>query len=182
MVIIIPSTMKLIAPAQGARLRSFHHVHPSKALSGAEERFFRVLSPISGDRIHIVCKPRLADFIQQTEGLAASKAFCEKHVGFLVCRLEDWMPMMGIEVTDESHAHAGNRQRDPFMDKLFGHLKLPMLHVRMRDALQQQEVLIKRLTDAWEERCRDLGAGTNEMPAGQVLNAGDTVHDPRSAV
>ena len=158
--------MKLIAPAQGARLRSFHHVHPAKTLSGAEERFFRVLSSISGDRIHIVCKPRLADFIQQTDGLAGSKAFCEKHVDFLVCRLEDWMPMMGIEVADESHAHAGNRRRDPFIDNLFGQLKLPMLRVSVRDTTQP-DVLIKRLTDAWEDRCRDLGASANEMPAGR---------------
>ncbi|MFT4641501.1 MAG: ribosome assembly protein YihI (activator of Der GTPase) [Verrucomicrobiales bacterium] len=70
-----------------------------------------LLGGLSGDRCHLVCKPRLADFVQHHgEGF---QSISQKHVDFLVCRLDDCMPMLGIELDDSSHELPEGRNAIP---------------------------------------------------------------------
>jgi hypothetical protein len=153
------STMKLIAPAPGTRLAALQHEYVAKPLlTVPEERFFRVLAAVSGDRVHIVCKPRLADFIQHSDGLAGFNHISQKHVDFLVCRTGDWMPMLGIEVDDASHNRKDRRERDTFVNNLFAHVGVPLLRIGARE-VEDLDVLVARLTDGWHNRCRHLEMG-----------------------
>jgi len=151
--------MKLIAPAPGTRLAALRHEYTSKPLlTAVEERFFRVLAAVSGDRVHVVCKPRLADFIQHTDGLAGFNHISQKHVDFLVCRPGDWMPMLGIEVDDSSHNRKDRRERDTFVNNLFAHIGVPLLRIGVRE-VEDLDTLVARLTAGWHNRCLHLEMG-----------------------
>ena len=96
--------MNLIAPEPGTRLAALKHEYTAKPLlSAPEAKFHEVLAAISGGRVHIMCKPRLADVFDHAKENGAFQAISQKHVDFLVCRPGDWMPMLGIEVDDSSH-------------------------------------------------------------------------------
>ena len=150
--------MKLIAPAPGTRLASLGHEYEAKPLlSAVEERFFQVLESVSGGRVHIVCKPRLADFIQHTDGLAGFNHISQKHVDFLVCRPGDWIPMLGIEIDDSSHMRNDRRNRDAFVNNLFAHVGIPLLRIAVKE-VEDLNTLVARLTDGWNTRCLRLNS------------------------
>ena len=78
--------MKLIAPALGTKLKGLDYEYtPKHLLTPVETMFFEELFRLAGGRCHIMCKPRLADFIQHHgEGFQSIR---QKHVDFLICRL-----------------------------------------------------------------------------------------------
>ena len=155
--------MKLIAPDPGTRLASLRHEYAAKPLlSAVEERFFRVLHAVSADRVHIVCKPRLADFIQHTDGFAGFNAISQKHIDFLVCRPADWMPMLAIEVDDSSHNRADRRTRDTFVNNLFAHIGVPLLRLGVKE-VDDMQALVNGLSEAWFRRCRRLGVSAQAL-------------------
>lgn len=148
--------MNLIAPAPGTRLAALGHEYEAKPLlSAVEERFFRVLEAVSGGRVHVVCKPRLADFIQHVSENGAFQKISQKHVDFLVCRPGDWMPMLGIEVDDSSHNRKDRRERDAFVNNLFAHIGVPLLRIGVRE-VDDLDTLVARLTAGWHTRCLHL--------------------------
>jgi hypothetical protein len=156
--IYIPA-MKLIAPAPGTRLAQIKYDYsPKPLLTPVEARFFNVLKQISGERVHIVCKPRLADLIDHVPGQGGFQSISQKHVDFLVCRPDDWMPMLAIEVDDSSHERKDRRARDWFVNNLFAHVGVPLLRVPVQE-VENLELLVKRLSDGWDNRCRHLAFG-----------------------
>ena len=151
--------MNLIAPEPGTRLAALKHEYSVKPLlTPVEIKFHSLLAQLAGDRVHIVCKPRLADLIQHAKEPGAFQAISQKHVDFLVCRPGDWMPMLAIEVDDSSHQLKERRTRDWFVNNLFAHIGVPLLRVPVQE-VADMEVLLKRLTDGWHTRCRHLSAG-----------------------
>ena len=143
--------MRLIAPPPGARLAPFRYNYSVKPLlTPTELQFFRVLQRISGDRCHLVCKPRLADFVQHHgQGF---HSISQKHVDFLVCRLEDWTPMLAIELDDTSHNGAKQRERDAFVNHdVYAQIGLPLLRVPVGE-MNDFRCLVSRLTNGWERR------------------------------
>ncbi len=150
--------MNLIAPEPGTRLAALKHDYAAKPLlTEVEAKFFEILAQISGDRVHIVCKPRLADLIDHAKEQGAFQAISQKHVDFLVCRPGDWMPMLAIEVDDASHNRPERRKRDWFVNNLFAHIGVPLLRIPVWE-VENLELLVKRLTDGWYNRCRHLAA------------------------
>jgi hypothetical protein len=150
--------VKLIAPSPGTNLAALNHEYTPKALlTKVEAAFGQVLLTLSGDRIHMVCKPRLADFIQHdsADGFAAFNPISQKHVDFLFCRKTDWMPMLAVELDDSSHNLAHRRKRDAFVNNLMAHLGIPLLRVELRE-MHELEALVKKLSEAWDTRWRHL--------------------------
>lgn len=151
--------MNLIAPEPGTRLAALKHDYTAKPLlSPPEARFHEVLAAISGGRVHIMCKPRLADVFDHAKENGAFQAISQKHVDFLVCRPGDWMPMLGIEVDDSSHNREDRKKRDWFVNNLFAHVGVPLLRIPIQE-IEEVNLLVKRLTDGWHNRCRHLASG-----------------------
>lgn len=150
--------MKLIAPDPDMRLR-VKYVYEAKALlTPTEARFFDCLHQITQGRCHIQVKPRLADFFTAKKGPWAFQKISQKHVDFLICRNEDWLPMLGIELDDPSHDDRERFDRDIFVNELFASASVPLLRLPV-DELDQLEKLIETLTHAWKHRWALLETG-----------------------
>ena len=86
------------------------------------------------------------------------QAISQKHVDFLVCRPGDWMPMLGTEVDDSSHNREDRKKCDWFVNNLFAHVGVPLLRIPIQE-IEEVNLLVKRLTDGWHNRCRHLASG-----------------------
>lgn len=118
-------------------------------LTPTEARFYECLEELTQNRCRIQVKPRLADVFQHHgEGF---KQISQKHVDFLVCRNDDWTPMLGIELDDDSHNKAERRKRDMFVNALFASTGVPLVRIHVRD-MGKLEELVAQLTRAWEHR------------------------------
>ena len=149
--------MHLIAPAPGTRLADLGHEFASKPLlSEVEAKFYDCLESLSGGRCRIMCKPRLADFIDHEDGAGFNK-ISQKHVDFLIFRNEDWLPMMAIELDDSTHNTADRRKRDAFVNNLCPHIGLPLLRINVKE-IEDLSALVRKLSAGWENRCQHLEA------------------------
>lgn len=117
----------------------------SSLLTPAERSFFGVLSTLNLDYT-IVAKVRLADVVTPKRGLPPrdrQRAFnrvSAKHVDFLLLRRSDAKPVLGIELDDASHERIDRADRDTFVDAVFSHVGLPILHVPVRSAYELRDV------------------------------------------
>ena len=143
--------MKLIAPNHGMRLVMPWTYQAQPLITPAEARFHACLVRISQNRCLIQVKPRLADVFKAVSGLGAFQKISQKHVDFLICRHEDWMPMLGIEVDDASHDAPERRQRDRFVNELFASTQVPLLRLPVQE-IDHIERLVAKLTHAWQHR------------------------------
>lgn len=147
--------MKLICPPPETRIALEHSYSVKPLLTPTEARFDTVLRGLSDGRCHILCKPRLADFLSHGGDLAAFNKISQKHVDFLVCRPADWMPMLGIELDDPSHERAEVKRRDMFVNAVFAQAGIPLLRIHVAE-LDQVERLVEKLSTAWVTRWQRL--------------------------
>lgn len=154
--------MNLIAPIPGTQLR-FQNIYASKALlTDNEARFFRILHQLSQGRCQLFAKVNLADIVTATTGSIGDRnKFDKKHVDFLVCRNDDWMPMLAIELDDSSHGNKSRHKADSDKNDIFAATGLPLLRLPL-DEIDQHEELIRQLSDAWHQRWHILETG--ELP------------------
>ena len=151
--------MNLVAPLPGTQVR-FRNVYASKPLlTENEARCFRLLHQLSQGRCQLFAKVNLADIvIATTNRLGDRNKFDKKHVDFLVCRNEDWMPMLGIELDDSSHADKQNHKRDMDKNDIFAAIGLPLLRLPL-DEMNQHEEIVRQLSDGWHQRWHMLETG-----------------------
>lgn len=150
--------MQLVAPLPDTRIAFPHHYEPKALLTPSEARFHTCLSQLSGDRCRIQVKPRLADVFQHAKGdVAAFNKISQKHIDFLICRNDDWMPMLGIELDDDSHNRKDRKERDMFVNTLFASTGLPLLRIHIRE-IEQVERMVEKLTRGWFQRWEQLEA------------------------
>jgi len=143
--------MKLIAPDPEMRV-AMPYTYTAKALlTPTEARFHTCLLQITQERCRIQIKPRLADVFEHEKVNGAFQMISQKHIDFLICRNEDWMPMLGIELDDASHATKERRTRDMFVNNLFASTGVPLLRLPVQE-LDQLERLVEELTRAWHYR------------------------------
>ena len=94
----------------------------------------------------IACKVRLADVFGIKKGIArgdrqrALNRIIAKHVDFLLVQSSDGRPLLGIELDDSSHDEEDRVARDSFVDSVFSHAGLPILHVPAKAAYDPKEV------------------------------------------
>ncbi len=144
--------MNLVAPPSETRIALSHDYTPKPLLSPTEARFYSCLRQISEHRCLIQVKPRLADVFQHAKGdVSGFNKISQKHVDFLICRNDDWMPMLGIELDDDSHERKERRQRDMFVNALFAATGIPLLRIHVRE-VEQVEKLVETLTRGWMQR------------------------------
>ncbi len=150
--------VKLIAPHCDTRIAIEHEYTPKPLLSRPEAILQSYLDAISQNRCRILVKPRLADVFQHAKGdLGGFNGISQKHVDFLICRNDDWMPMMGIELDDSSHERADRKKRDMFVNAVFASAGVPLLRIHVRE-IDRIEQLVQTLTKAWHHRSASLEA------------------------
>ena len=91
-------------------------------LTRNEAAFFRVLTAVVGDRYLISCKVRLADLVTCADRdwqRGHANRIAQKHVDFVVTRIETSRIVAAIELDDRSHGLPDRRKRDMFLNGLF---------------------------------------------------------------
>lgn len=148
--------MKLISPDPEMRLAMPYEYSAKPLLTPTEAKFHACLLQITQERCRIQIKPRLADVFQSTvHDIGALNKIAQKHVDFLICRNDDWMPMLGIELDDASHNSAKVKERDMFVNLLFASTGVPLLRLPVQE-FDQLERLVEELTRAWNHRWKTL--------------------------
>jgi Protein of unknown function (DUF2726) len=147
--------MQLIAPHPDTRIKLQQDYRPKPLLTKTEARFQAVLQSLSNGRCHLLCKPRLADFLDHGRDLVAFNKISQKHVDFLVCRPGDWMPMLAIELDDASHRRPEVKQRDIFVNAVFAQVGIPLVRIDVHE-MTQLEQLVEKLSKAWVTRWQRL--------------------------
>ncbi|WP_395750945.1 DUF2726 domain-containing protein [Prosthecobacter sp.] len=147
--------MKLIAPDPEMRVAMPYDYTAKPLLTPTEAKFHACLLQITQERCHIQVKPRLADVFQHEKTNGAFQMISQKHVDFLICRPDDWMPMLGIELDDPSHDRAEAKKRDIFVNQLFASTGVPLLRLPVHE-LDRLEHLVAELTKAWNRRSKTL--------------------------
>jgi hypothetical protein len=147
--------MQLIAPHADTRIALEWKYQPKPLLTPTEANFHTVLQSLSSDRCHILCKPRLADFLDHGKDGVAFNKISQKHVDFLVCRPGDWMPMLGIELDDHTHNLKDVKKRDMLVNAIFAQVGIPLLRIHVSE-VEKMEQLVEKLSLAWTSRLKRL--------------------------
>lgn len=115
-------------------------------LTAAERSFAGVLELLLPPDVRLVVKIRLADVFAPRQGLTRSVAtsalnrISAKHVDFLLIRVSDAAPLVGIELDDKSHEAGSRIRRDMFVDDVFQSCGLPLLHVVAKSSYNANEL------------------------------------------
>lgn len=110
--------------------RSRHYL-----LTRNELAFFRALKKSLGDRWLLFVKVRLADVVTCSDSLwdkGPGRRIAQKHLDFVVCHPRSLRIIAAIELDDRSHARLDRRQRDAFLNRLFGTAGIPLLRYPAR--------------------------------------------------
>ena len=101
-------------------------------LTRTEAAFFQVLTPLLAGRYVISCKVRLADIITCADRdwkRGHANRIAQKHVDFVVSSAESSRIVAAIELDDRSHRRPERRERDAFVDWLFGQMGVSLIRV-----------------------------------------------------
>ena len=142
--------MQIIAPNHESRVENEHRYTPKPVLNSSEARFYACLISLSQNRCHVLCKPQLTDVFDHYDGIGFNK-ISQKHIDFLVCRLQDWLPMLGIELDDTAQDCQNMRCRDAYVNELFACTNIPLIRIHVSE-VEQVEALVEKLTLAWRRR------------------------------
>ena len=142
--------MQLIAPNRESRVSHEHLYTPKALLNPSEARFHACLVSLSQNRCRILCKPQLTDVFDHHDGIGFNK-ISQKHIDFLICRNQDWMPMLGIELDDLSPDRVNPRVRDGFVNELFACTGIPLIRIHVCE-VEEMEALVEKLSLAWRRR------------------------------
>lgn len=115
-------------------------------LSPAERSFAGVLDGALPEGYTWMAKIRLGDLVVTKKGLSASQRASawnrvnQKHVDFVLLRVSDFAPVVGIELDDKSHDADDRKSRDAFVDAVAQSAGLPLLHIPAQAAYNQGEL------------------------------------------
>jgi Protein of unknown function (DUF2726) len=115
-------------------------------LTPAEQLFYRSLDAAIAGRLQILCKVRLADLFQVAgndpkERHRLFRKIAAKHIDFLLVEPERLEPILAIELDDSSHNRSDRRERDQFLDELFGIVDFPLLRVKAASSYSPRQIL-----------------------------------------
>ena len=102
-----------------------------------EWAFYKQLKPIA-DKMNytVICKTRVADLVDIQKGLTKSEwqtAFNrinKKHIDFILCKPENLLPVLLIELDDNSHNSEKRKERDEFIEKVLNLTGYKLLRTR----------------------------------------------------
>ncbi|MEG0546477.1 MAG: DUF2726 domain-containing protein [Oscillospiraceae bacterium] len=105
-------------------------------LTKNELAFYKALKPIA-DKLNysILAKTRVADLVEVKSGInksdwqTAFNKINKKHIDFILCDSENLMPILLIELDDNSHNDEKTIKRDMFIEKLYEETGYKLLRV-----------------------------------------------------
>ncbi len=110
-----------------------------------EWSFYKALKPIADElKLSIICKTRVADLVEIEKGLNKSEwqtAFNrinKKHIDFILCKPENLLPVLLIELDDNSHDTEKGKQRDKFIERVFEKTGYKLLRTRGTAELKEK--------------------------------------------
>lgn len=163
--------MKLIAPDPDVRLILRDRYASKRLLTPTESLFFGQLQAITQGRCQLFTKVNLADIFKHLSGQIGDRnRISQKHVDFLICRNEDSMPMIGIELDDASHDDPERFKGDMIKNNVFAATGLPLLRLPVEE-MHQLESIVAELTHAWHHRWALLEALPNALPEIEAIPA-----------
>ena len=101
-------------------------------LTRTEAAFFHVLTTLLAGRYLISCKVRLADIITCADRdwkRGHANRIAQKHIDFVVSSAESSRIVAAIELDDRSHRRPERRERDAFVNWLFGQMGVRLIRV-----------------------------------------------------
>jgi hypothetical protein len=115
-------------------------------LTPAEQVFYRSLDIAVAGRLQILCKVRLADLLQVAGSNSKQRhrlfrKIAAKHIDFLLVEPGRLEPILAIELDDSSHDRSDRRQRDQFLNELFGIVEFPLLRVKAAASYSPRQIL-----------------------------------------
>ena len=113
-------------------------------LSPAEFSFYKVLSSVTGTRLTIQSKVRLADIFfvaRPNENASYFNKIAQKHLDFLVCDSVTMKPLFGIELDDASHKRNDRQERDEFVESVCKVAGLPLLRFPVQREYNSREIV-----------------------------------------
>ena len=166
--------MQLIAPDPDVRLilRDLYASRP--LLTPTESLFFAHLQAITQGRCQLFTKVNLADVFKHLSGRIGDRnRISQKHVDFLICRHEDSMPMIGIELDDASHDDPERFKGDMIKNNVFAATGVPVLRLPVGE-MHQIDRIVALLTHAWHHRWTVLGAPPEALPSSVAALHGES--------
>jgi hypothetical protein len=113
-------------------------------LSPAERAFFEVLCRAAGDHFYVFPKVRVADVLYvpvgTTRWYARFNRIAQKHLDFVLCSQATLMPVLAIELDDQSHARPNRQARDGFVNAAFQAAKFPLERVLLQRAYEIDDI------------------------------------------
>lgn len=137
----------------GYRLLKSYNEKPNykshkRALSKAENDFYKVLNKAVGDKWNIVFKMRVADIIKpvlpktfnKKAWWSAFSKISQKHVDFILLDRATAEFICCIELDDNSHNKRSRRKRDRFIDHAFSSAGIKVVHIKCANSYSTSAV------------------------------------------
>lgn len=86
------------------------------------------------NKLVLLSKVRIADFIEPIHTNNRRNFYywfnriSAKHIDFLICDSESFVPKLAIELDDSTHKYKSRQERDIFVDNVYNSVKLPIMH------------------------------------------------------
>ena len=114
--------------------KRFPYVRKDYLFSPGEKRFYEFITRLLGDEYLLLSKVRLTDLFvlpgMPTRRYNRSLRKVESgYIDFVVCDKRDFSPVLAIELEDVFRGEPEHIKRERFVDELFRHARLPIVHV-----------------------------------------------------
>lgn len=146
LLLVVVADKKGLFPATAGQGDELRYIARPDFFSAAERSFYGVLDQAVGEDYRIFGKVRLGDLVQPAKGMTKSQSTTarnrlnQKHVDFLLCRLDTLAVVAVIELDDASHARNDRSERDDFVDKVLAGAKIPVRHFPARKAYSLTDI------------------------------------------
>lgn len=114
------------------------YILTNSILTKSEKTLFDILTELLKEKdITVFAKVRMADIItidkQDKNFTYWFNKIKAKHIDFILCNSENLKPVIAIELDDYTHKYKSRQERDEFVDKVYKHIGLPILHINKID-------------------------------------------------
>ena len=112
--------------------RSKYRYYKKKIMTDREIIFFKKLNRVIPRGFIVIPQAHLSSFFGVQSGQAFKYAFLhinQKSVDFVICDIDDFMPVIALELDDRTHMNKNRRERDIEVNAIFRDSHLPLIRV-----------------------------------------------------
>lgn len=115
-------------------------------LTPAEKLFMNCLDSILPREVRVFAKVRVADILSvdasgdRSQWQTSFNKINSKHVDYLLCRSDDFLPLAVIELDDKTHQKEKRQSRDDFLNAAFEEANLPIIRIRVQQNYNPQVI------------------------------------------